>query len=696
MHGGTLFATPLRAPEPRWGSAASEGRSEVELLIHRSRLLGSDLSVTNFGGGNTSAKTVARDPLTGNDVAVLWVKGSGGDLATIDAEGFAVLSLEKLQVADRAYLGPEREDEMVSYLPHCSFGSSLRAASIDTALHALLPFSHIDHVHPDAVTALAAAVGGEHLVREAYGERIGWMAWRRPGWELGRRLAEVARANPQWRGIVLQNHGLVTWGQSAQECYETTIATVRTAAEFVNMRLEGARPFGAVAVRAMPPAERRARAGELITRLRPRLATSQAKVAHFADTPEVMEFVCSEKSEQLAQIGTSCPDHFLRTKIRPLLLSPEATEPEIDAALANYRLSYEQYYGACRRPDSPDMRDPNPVLIALPGVGLVSLARDKATARIASEFFQNAINVMRGAEAISRYQGLPDQEAFDIEYWLLEEAKLRRLPAAKPLQGKIAAITGGGGGIGRAVAKRLLADGACVFLIDRSQTALAEATAALADVAESERVAGVLADVTDEASMIAAFRECAVAFGGVDILAANAGLATSSPIEETSLEQWRQTYAVLGDGYFLAAREAFKIMKAQGGGSIVFVASKNALAATPGAAAYASAKAAELHLARCLALEGAPHNIRVNAVNPDAVLRGSQIWSSAWRAERAAAYGVDEDQLEEYYRKRSLLQQTVLPEDVAEAVAFFAGTASAKSTGNILNVDGGNLVAFTR
>ncbi|MBL8550585.1 MAG: bifunctional rhamnulose-1-phosphate aldolase/short-chain dehydrogenase [Hyphomonadaceae bacterium] len=696
MDSGTLRpkATPLRAPEARWAAAAGEGLSEVELLIHRSRLLGGDLSVTNFGGGNTSAKVVAKDPLTGGDVRVLWVKGSGGDLGTIDRDGFSVLDLAKLHAVDGLYRGAEHEDAMVDYLPHCAFNLSTRAASIDTPLHALLPFAHIDHVHPDAVTAIAAAADGERLVRKVYGDRIGWLPWRRPGWELGRQLAAAAKSHPQWRGVVLQNHGLVTWGQTARECYDTTIATVRAAAEFLNIHFEGAAPFGARKVEALPHDARRSRASELIGRLRPRLGGASAKIAHFADTPEIMEFVCGENLDRLAQIGTSCPDHFLRTKIWPLILSRDATDGEMDAALADYRRRYESYYRACRRPDSPEMRDPNPVLIALPGVGLASFARDKATARVANEFFQNAINVMRGAEAVSRYQGLPDQEAFDIEYWLLEEAKLRRMPAAKPLQGKVAAITGGAGGIGRAIAQRLLGEGACVFLLDRSEAALGAATAAFASSAD--RVVGTLADVTDERRMVEAFKECVLAFGGVDILVANAGLASSSPIEETSLDQWRETYAVLGDGYFLAAREAFKVMKAQGGGSVVFVASKNALAATPGAAAYASAKAAELHLARCLALEGAPHNIRVNAVNPDAVLRGSQIWSGAWRSERAAAYGISMDQLEEYYRKRSLLQQAVLPEDVAEAVAFFAGPASAKSTGNILNVDGGNLVAFTR
>ena len=696
MDSGSLGnrATRLRVPESRWDTAPAGAHADTDLLIIRSRLLGGDLAVTNYGGGNTSAKVLAKDPLTGAEVRVLWVKGSGGDLGTIGADGFAVLSLEKLEAADKLYRGAEHEDAMVDFLPHCAFNLSTRAASIDTPLHALLPFAHIDHVHPDAVTAIAAAGDGERLTQDVFGGRIGWLPWRRPGWELARQLAAAVKAHPKWKGVVLQNHGLVTWGDDARACYENTIVTIRAAAEFLNARLAVGVAFGGQKSNALQDGARKARASEFIARLRPQLAPS--KVAHYSDTQEVLEFVCSQELERLAQIGTSCPDHFLRTKIRPLVLSADADDEAMKAAIAGYRASYGRYYEACKHANSPSMRDPDPVLIAAPGIGLVSFARDKATARIASEFFQNAINVIRGAESVSRYQGLPDQEAFDIEYWLLEEAKLRRMPAPKPLQGKVAMITGGAGGIGRAIAQRLSDDGACVFLVDRSADALANATESLVTRGGADKVAGALADVTHEQSMLDAFRECVLAFGGVDILVANAGLASSAPIEETSLEQWREAFAVLGDGYFLAAREAFKLMKAQGGGSMVFVASKNALAATPGAAAYASAKAAELHLARCLALEGAPHNIRVNAVNPDAVLRGSQIWNGAWRAERAAAYGIAEDQLEEHYRKRSLLQQMVLPEDVAEAVAFFAGSASAKSTGNILNVDGGNMVAFTR
>ena len=691
-----MAATLLAAPTSRWNDKDCAGGGEAEQLIYRSRLLGADLAVTNYGGGNTSAKIRDHDPLTGGPVNVLWVKGSGGDLGTIDAGGFATLDLARISELDARYKSVEQEDAMSGMLSHCTFRSNPRAASIDTALHALLPYAHIDHMHPDSVTALAAAQDGEALTGDVFGGEIGWLAWRRPGWELARQLAALVRRDPNLRGVVLESHGLVTWAESARACYENTIATIAAAADALNARLARKAAFSGRAVARFEDEDRRAKASELLTALRPMVGAATAKTAHFVDTSEVLEFVCSNDLQRLASIGTSCPDHFLRTKIWPLVISSNSSRPEMLAAVERYRQGYLAYYERCRRPHSPAMRDPNPVLVALPGLGLASFAKDKATARVACEFFVNAINVMRGAEAVSRYKGLPEQEAFDIEYWLLEEAKLKRMPPPRPLESRIALITGGAGGIGRAVAERLLADGANVFLVDRAEESLAAAMSHLRGRGGVDRVAGACADVTNEARMREAFRACALEFGGLDILVANAGLAASAPIEETSLDQWRETFAVLGDGYFLASREAFRVMKEQGGGSIVFVASKNALAATPGAAAYASAKAAELHLARCLALEGAPHNIRVNAVNPDAVLRGSQIWNGNWRAERAAAYGIGEGDLEEYYRKRSLLQQSVLPEDVAEAVAFFASSKSSKSTGNILNVDGGNVTAFTR
>ncbi|KAF0182181.1 MAG: bifunctional rhamnulose-1-phosphate aldolase/short-chain dehydrogenase [Hyphomonadaceae bacterium] len=689
-------ATPLSAPKSRWRPEDCGAMSEPDLLVYRSRLLGSDLAVTNFGGGNTSAKIASDDPLTGEPTTVLWVKGSGGDLGSIETSGFATLDIARLQQLDTRYRGVDQEDAMTGYLAHCTFNLNPRAASIDTALHALLPYAHVDHMHPDAITALATSRDGKALTREVFGDAIGWLAWRRPGWELARELAALAHARPKMLGVVLQNHGLVTWGDTSRDCYESTIETIGRAAGFVNAHLGNGAAFGGALVAVMEQAARRVAAVSTMARLRPLLSEASPKVGHLVDSPEALEFVCSAGLERLANIGTSCPDHFLRTKVRPLVIGPDTDVDGMTAAIRRYRDDYAAYYARCRRPDSPAMRDPYPVLVAVPGVGLISFAKDKATARIAGEFFGNAINVMRGAEAVSRYCGLPEQEAFDIEYWLLEEAKLKRMPAPLPLQGRIALITGGAGGIGRAIAARLLEDGACVFLADRSQSSLEEALAELKARGDGDRMAGLTMDVTSESLVEEAFQACVLEFGGLDILVANAGLASSAPIEEATLDQWRATFAVLGDGYFLAAREAFKIMKGQGGGSIVFVVSKNALAATPGASAYASAKAAELHLARCLALEGAPHGIRVNAVNPDAVIKGSQIWNGSWRAERATAYGIEDTDLEEFYRKRSLLQRSVLPEDVAEAVAFFAGERSAKSTGNILNVDGGNTIAFVR
>lgn len=689
-------ATPLTEPISRWRDAETTGLDEAGRLVYRSRLLGADLAVTNFGGGNTSAKIDDHDPLTSQAVQVLWVKGSGGDLGSIGEDGFATLDMSRLRALDARYRGPAHEDGMPALLPHCVFGLNPRAASIDTPLHGLLPFAHIDHVHPDAVTALAAAEDGEALVRSLYGETIGWLAWRRPGWELARRLKTLVDADPGLKGVVLQSHGLITWGDTSEDCYETTIATVAAAARFLNQRMAGRPAFGGAGVKPLPAPERRAIAAAMLRRLRPLLQGAGSKVAHFADSPEVVEFAGSPAAERLAAIGTSCPDHFLRTKIRPLIVRPETSDAALRSAVEAYRLDYTAYYEACRRPDSPPIRDPDPVVFVAPGLGLFAFARDKATARVATEFFTNAINVMRGAEAVSRYIGLPDQEAFDIEYWSLEEAKLRRLPPAPPLQGKVAVVTGGAGGIGRAVAARLLADGACVFLLDIAETALVEAREALVAIGGGDRLGATACDVTDEAAVETAMADCVLRFGGVDILVANAGMAASAPITDTTLANWRQAFGVLVEGYFLASREAFKLMKDQGSGSIVFVVSKNGLVASPNASAYASAKAAELHLARCLALEGASHGIRVNSVNPDAVLRGSRIWSGQWKIDRAAAYGVEEDALEDYYRKRSLLQRPVYPEDVAEAVAFLAGSKSDKSTGNILNVDGGNLTAFVR
>jgi len=687
-------AIPMAVPGPRW-QAPPDGDGASALLV-RSNLLGADLALTNFGGGNTSAKLDATDPLTGERVRVLWVKGSGGDLGSMGLDGFATLRLDRLLSLERLYRGPEHEDEMVGLYPHCVFGLNPRPPSIDTPLHAFLPFAHVDHVHPDAVIALACAREGARAVEAIYGGTVGWLDWRRPGFALALALRDMVVARPGLRGVVLGGHGLICWGETAEACYANTLDLVATAAHAVNARLAAAPAFGGRVLADVPAS--RAQLARLVSGLRDALDPALHKLAHLDRSPETLEFVASADAERLAAIGTSCPDHFLRTKIRPLLVDAETAgdSARLREAIAGYRRAYEAYHARCRRADSPAVRDPDPVIILVRGIGMVAFATDRTTARIASEFYRNAINVMRGAEAFGGYVGLPEQEAFDIEYWALEEAKLRRMPAPRPLQGRVALVTGGAGGIGRATANRLAELGACITLTDIDADALERAHGALVARFGADRVTAVVMDATREEDVEAANQHAALTFGGLDILVANAGIASSAPIEDTTLALWRRNYDVLADGYFLAARAAFGLMKGRGG-SIVFVGSKNALAATPNASAYASAKAAALHLARCLALEGAPFGIRVNVVNPDAVIRGSAIWNGDWREERARAYGIDPgDELEAFYRNRSLLKADVLPEDVAEAIAFFAGDASLKSTGNVLNVDAGNAQSFVR
>ncbi len=684
-------------PENRWREDEVGDASEAELLLYRSRLLGSDPTITNFGGGNTSAKIDEVDPVTRQSVSVLWVKGSGGDLGSIGLDGFATLRLDRLLGLERIYAGRDREDEMVGYLPHCTFAANPRAASIDTPLHAFLPFAHVDHMHPDAVIALAATRNSQALVYEVFGSDIGWLPWQRPGFDLGLRLRDHVREHPGERGVVLAGHGLFTWGDSARACYDNTVETIARAERWLAGRQSAA--FGSAALTPVPAAERQAVAARILPELRGKISTATPKVGHFDDSPEVLDFCSSERLAELARLGTSCPDHFLRTKIRPLVLDsdPERLTASLDAALDTYRAEYAAYYERCRRDDSPPMRDPNPVVYLLPGVGMITFAADKKTARIAGEFYTNAIHVMRGACAVDEYLGLDEQEAFDIEYWQLEEAKLRRQPAPRPLAGRIAYVTGGAGGVGFATAERLLREGAAVVLVDLDEQRLERATQTLADAHGKDSVRATVADVTDEAAVAHSFAYAARELGGVDIVVSNAGIASSAPVESTTLDDWNRNLAVLSTGYFLVGREAMRLLSRQGiGGSIVFVASKNGLVASPGAAAYCVAKSSEIHLARCLALEGAERGIRVNTVNPDAVLRGSNIWSSDWRRERAAAYGIAEDELEAHYIGRSLLKKPVLPADVAEAIYFFASGASGKSTGNILNVDAGNAAAFTR
>ncbi|WP_203290720.1 bifunctional rhamnulose-1-phosphate aldolase/short-chain dehydrogenase [Maricaulis parjimensis] len=690
-------AIPFVVPQNRWSDDDAQSLTPEGLLLYRSNLLGFDLTVTNFGGGNTSAKLKETDPLTGETVDVLWVKGSGGDIGSMQLDGFSTLYQDKLLGLERHYGGPEDDDKMVGYLPHCTFNLNPRAASIDTPLHSLLPFAHVDHVHPDAIIALAASSGGEAATQEIWGGKIGWLPWKRPGYTLGIQLRDYVAANPGLEGVMLAGHGIICWADTAKNCYDHTIQLIADAANYLNRKMDGRPAFGGQQI--TPRDDRREIAARLMPKLRGLMTGARAKVGHFADDPETLEFVGSVDFNRLAPIGTSCPDHFLRTKIAPLALDPERLEDDayLAQSISDYRDAYAAYYNRCASPQDPAMRDANPIVVLVPGIGRMTFAADKKTARLAGEFYANAINVMRGAEAIGSYIGLDEQEAFNIEYWALEEAKLQRMPKPKPMVGKIALVTGGAGGIGRATAERLLADGACVMLLDREEASLGTVKGDLEQRFGKDCVRSALCDVTKEDQVQAAFDACALEFGGLDILIANAGIASSAALEQTSVDLWRKNYDVLAEGYFLTARAAFPLMKAQQGGSIIFIGSKNGIAPATNASAYASAKAASLHLARCLALEGAPAGIRVNTVNPDAVIRGSRIWDGDWRKERAGAHGIDPGaELEAHYRNRSMLKRDVLPEDIAETVFFFASDLSAKSTGNMINVDAGNAQAFTR
>ena len=679
-----------------WVDAHAASLDEPGLLLYRSNLLGSDLRITNFGGGNTSAKVKATDPLTGETVEVLWVKGSGGDIGSMKRDGFATLYMEKLRQLRAQYRSLDQEDAMVEALGHCVFNLNPRAPSIDTWLHGFVPKAHVDHVHSDAVIAIAACADQQRLTQEVFGGALGYLPWQRPGIDLGIRLGKMAEENPALKGVVLGKHGLFTWADTAKDCYALTLEMINRAADWLEANVR--RPaFGGARLSALPEAERQAAARRLMPLIRGRISDSERKVGHFTDAPEVLEFVNAADLDRLAPMGTSCPDHFLRTKIKPLVIPADADAAVLDAAIAGYRADYAAYYDRCRRPNSPAMRDPNAVIYLVPGVGMISFAKDKPTARISAEFYVNAINVMRGASGVSAYQGLPEQEAFDIEYWLLEEAKLQRMPKPKPMQGRIAFITGGAGGIGSASADRLLREGCNVMLADIDSAALDEVVAGFSRRYGGDAVRGVVMDVTREADVIAAIERTVEAFGGLDVVVNNAGITSAAAVEDTTLAMWNRTFDILSTGYFLVGREGYRLMKAQGtGGSMVFVSSKNGVAASPGASAYCTAKAAEIHLARCMALEGAPMGIRVNVVNPDAVLRGSKIWQGEWREQRAASNRISVDDLEEHYRKRSLLQRSVYPEDIAEGVYFFASDLSAKSTGNFLNVDAGNAVSFTR
>ncbi|HLT72157.1 MAG TPA: bifunctional aldolase/short-chain dehydrogenase, partial [Cyclobacteriaceae bacterium] len=664
---------------------------------------GADLRITNYGGGNTSCKTTELDPLTKKPVEVMWVKGSGGDIGTLTKKGLAALYVEKLHSLKQVYRGLEFEDEMVELFNHCIYDLDSRAPSIDTPLHAFLPFRHIDHLHPDAAIAIAASKDGEAITRELFEGQIAWVPWQRPGFDLGLQLEKALNDNPGIRGIMLGGHGLFTWGDTSYECYVNSLEVIDKASAYLNENYGKKRPvFGGVRVQSLDEAQRKKQAARLAPVLRGLASAYARMVGHFTDDERVLEFINSNDLDKLAPLGTSCPDHFLRTKIRPLVLDMPADidladlgaiKKKLEGPFEDYRKSYKEYYDNHKRDNSPAIRDPNPVIILWPGVGMFSFSKDKQTARVASEFYINAINVMKGAEAVSDYVSLPLQEAFDIEYWLLEEAKLQRMPKEKPLSRKIAFITGGAGGIGKAIAEKLAAEGACVFVADLHEGRLNETVAGFSkDVG-----GGSVIDVTSESSVQEAVALACLRFGGVDIVVNCAGLAISKPLEQTTSDDWDLLNDVIVKGQFEVSKVAVEVLRAQGpGGDIINIVSKNALVSGPNNVAYGTAKAAQIHMSRLLAAELGKDKIRVNVVNPDAVIEGSKIWEGAWAQGRAKAYGVSVEELPAFYAKRTILNEIISVEDIANGVFALVGGNLNKSTGNVINVDGGVAAAFVR
>jgi rhamnulose-1-phosphate aldolase/alcohol dehydrogenase len=687
-------------------AAAMEG-DEVSLLIYRSNLLGADLRLTNYGGGNTSCKVQQADPLTESPTEVMWVKGSGGDIGTLKKSGLAALYLNRLRQLQSIYKGIEMEDQMVELFNHCIFDLKSKAPSIDTPLHAFLPFKHIDHLHPDAAIAIAAAKDGKSITAELFKGKIGWVEWQRPGFDLGLKLRQCLEENPGIRGIMLGSHGLFTWGDTAYDCYLNTLEVVEQCAAFIESKVAAkGSVFGGNKITSAPKEKRISQAAALAPVLRGFCSSQQSMVGHFTDDERVLEFINSIDLDHLAPMGTSCPDHFLRTKISPLVLNLEPDENLVDIdtlktklapAFDQYRNMYADYYETCKHENSPAMRDPNPVVLLYPGIGLFTFAKDKQTARVAAEFYINAINVMRGAEAISKYTSLPRQEAFNIEYWLLEEAKLQRMPKPKALSGKIALITGSAGGIGKAIAKKMAEEGACILLNDINEERMNGAVKEFITMFGKDNIGSALLNVTDEAGITAAFEQIALQFGGVDIIVNNAGISISKSIAEHSLEEWDRLYDILVKGQFMVSKAGISVLRKQElGGDIVNIVSKNAVVAGPNNPGYGSAKAAQAHLTRLMAAELGEDKIRVNAVNPDAVIADSNIWSGGWAEGRAKAYGIKIEELPAFYAKRTLLNEIILPEDIANACYALVGGLLNKSTGNALNVDGGVGMAFLR
>ena len=687
--------------------AAKLAGDEVALLIYRSNILGADLRLTNYGGGNTSCKVMAKDPLTGIETEIMWIKGSGGDIGTLKKSGLAALYNDRLRNLKNIYRGLEHEDEMVELFNHCIYDLNSKAPSIDTPLHGFLPFKHIDHLHPDAAIAIAAAKDGKKITAELFDNKIGWVDWRKPGFELGLELKACLDNNPGIKGIMLGSHGLFTWGDTAYESYVNTLEVVEKCAEFIeeSVRKNGS-VFGGKKIDGLEGQQRNEQAAKIAPVLRGLCSSERSMIGHFTDDPRVLEFINSKDLDRLAPMGTSCPDHFLRTKISPLILdlnpdadlaNPKELIMQLQPIFEAYRKMYAEYYNTCKHSNSPVIRDSNPVIILYPGVGLFSFSKDKQTARVAAEFYTNAINVMRGAEAISEYTSLPRQEAFNIEYWLLEEAKLQRMPKPKSLSGKIALVTGSAGGIGKAISRKFAQEGAVVVLNDLDQDRLDGAGAQFLKEFGRDSYTTVKLNVTEDADIKNAFAKAAISFGGIDIVVNCAGLSISKPIEEHTDKDWDLLYDVLVKGQFKITQEAVAVLRKQNmGGDILNIVSKNALVSGPNNAGYGSAKAAQLHLSRLNAAELGPDKIRVNVVNPDAVIADSKIWEGAWAEGRAKAYGVTVAELPAFYAKRTLLNETILPEDIANACYAFVGGLLSKSTGNILNVDGGVAMAFVR
>ena len=691
--------------------AAELAGDEVALFIYRSNMLGADLRLTNYGGGNTSCKITDKDPLTGQDVEVMWIKGSGGDIGTLKKSGCAALYLERLRSLENVYRGIEFEDEMVELFNHCIYDLASKAPSIDTPLHGFLPFKHIDHLHPDAAIAIAAAKDGKKITEELFNGEIGWVGWQRPGFDLGLQLREcleeAASRGIQLKGIMLGSHGLFTWGDTSYESYINTLEVIEKCAQYLEDNYGKKAPvFGGQKIESLPDAERKAQAAKVAPILRGFCSSYRQMIGHFTDDARVLEFTNSNDLAKLAPLGTSCPDHFLRTKISPLVLELEPNEDlsdvaaikaKLEPAFEAYRQMYTEYYNTCKRDNSPAMRDPNPVVILYPGVGMFTFSKDKTTARLASEYYINAVNVMKGAEAVSEYTSLPRQEAFDIEYWLLEEAKLQRMPKPKALSGRVALVTGSAGGIGKAIAKKFAEEGACVIINDINEERLEGAKAEFIGKFGKDAVASTLLNVTDAASIATAFDNAALAFGGVDIIINNAGISISKSIAEHSIEEWDRLYDILVKGQFLVSQVGVALMRKQGfGGDIVNIVSKNAVVAGPNNPGYGSAKAAQAHLTRLMAAELGGDKIRVNTVNPDAVISDSNIWAGGWAEGRAKAYGITVAELPAYYAKRTLLNEIILPDDIANACFAFVGGLLGKSTGNALNVDGGVAMGFYR